>query len=55
MTFTQAEFDYLASRRLVRLATASPDGVLQNSPTGFSCAPETGTLDIYGRARGRDV
>ncbi|MEV6859807.1 PPOX class F420-dependent oxidoreductase [Streptosporangium subroseum] len=52
MTFTQAELDYLATQHLGRLATTGPDGVLQNSPTGFSHNPETGTIDIYGRAMG---
>ncbi|MFB9717202.1 PPOX class F420-dependent oxidoreductase [Planobispora longispora] len=50
--FTQAELDYLASQRLGRLATVSADGAVQNSPTGFSYNPETGTIDIYGRAMG---
>ncbi|MBG0829189.1 PPOX class F420-dependent oxidoreductase [Planomonospora sp. ID67723] len=50
--FTQAELDYLAGQRLGRLATASPGGALQNSPTGFRYNPGTGTIDIYGRALG---
>ncbi|WP_433254795.1 PPOX class F420-dependent oxidoreductase [Streptosporangium sp. CA-135522] len=53
MTFTQAELDYLAGQHLGRLATVSPDGVLQNSPTGFSYDPQTGAIDIRGRAMGK--
>ncbi|MGV9772121.1 PPOX class F420-dependent oxidoreductase [Streptosporangium sp. NPDC003464] len=52
MAFTQEELDYLASQRLGRLATIDPGGVLQNSPTAFSYNPETGTIDIHGRAMG---
>ncbi|MFF5213071.1 PPOX class F420-dependent oxidoreductase [Streptosporangium sp. NPDC000396] len=52
MTFTQAELDYLAGQTLGRLATVSPGGVLQNSPTTFHHNPATGTIDIYGRAMG---
>jgi pyridoxamine 5'-phosphate oxidase family protein len=35
MIFTQAELDYLATQRLGRLATVSPDGQVQNNPVGF--------------------
>ncbi len=52
MAFTRAELDYLAGQPLGRLATIGSDGVLQNSPTGFSVDPETGTIDIHGRAMG---
>lgn len=33
---------------LVYLATAQPDGTLQNSPVGFDVNPATGTIDIHG-------
>ncbi|HEX4215580.1 MAG TPA: PPOX class F420-dependent oxidoreductase [Candidatus Dormibacteraeota bacterium] len=48
MPFTQLEIDYLASQPLGRLATAQPDGTLQNSPVGFRYNQETGTIDIGG-------
>jgi len=48
MSFTQLEIDYLASQRLGSLATARPDGTLQNSPVGFRYNPSTGTIDITG-------
>lgn len=50
--FTDAEIDYLASQRLGRLATVTPDGTLQNSPVGFRVDTEAGTIDIYGRDLG---
>ena len=34
--FTSAELAYLRSQRLGRLATAAPDGALQNNPVGFT-------------------
>lgn len=47
--FTEGEVRYLASQRLGRLATAQPDGTLQNSPVGFSYNAALGTIDIGGR------
>ncbi|MGI9080349.1 MAG: hypothetical protein ACR2GF_05980 [Acidimicrobiales bacterium] len=35
MTFTTAELQYLQAQALGRLATARPDGSLQNNPVGF--------------------
>lgn len=52
MTFTAAELDYLASQRLGRLATVSPDGQVQNNPVGFFVNAEAGTIDIGGHALG---
>jgi pyridoxamine 5'-phosphate oxidase family protein len=46
--FTETELAYLATQRLGRLATAQPDGSLQNSPVGFDVNITTGTIDIYG-------
>jgi PPOX class probable F420-dependent enzyme, MSMEG_5819 family len=53
MVFTQEELDYLASRRLGRLATVSPDGQPQNNPVGFFVDAATGTVTIGGRDLGR--
>ncbi len=47
-TFTEVELAYLATQRLGRLATAQPDGTLQNSPVGFDVNTAMGTIDIYG-------
>lgn len=47
-TFTDAEFAYLDSQRVARLATVAPDGAPQNNPVGFRHNPELGTIDIYG-------
>jgi pyridoxamine 5'-phosphate oxidase family protein len=48
MTFRQHEIDYLRASTLGRLATAQPDGTLQNSPVGFSYNADLGTIDIAG-------
>lgn len=48
MSFHDFEIAYLRSRRLGRLATAKPDGTLQNSPVGFTYNAELGTIDIGG-------
>jgi pyridoxamine 5'-phosphate oxidase family protein len=48
MPFTEAEFAYLASQQLGRLATAQPDETLQVSPVGFRYNPDTKTIDIGG-------
>lgn len=46
--FNDTELAYLATQRLGRLATAQPDGTLQNSPVGFEVNAATGTIDISG-------
>ena len=46
--FTDIELAYFATQRLGRLATAQPDGGLQNSPVGYRVNAETGTIDIHG-------
>jgi pyridoxamine 5'-phosphate oxidase family protein len=46
-SFTPAETAYLASQRLGRLATVDGRGAPQNSPVGFSIAPD-GTVVIAG-------
>ncbi len=46
--FTNVELAYFATQRLGRLATARPDGALQNSPVGFRVNADTGTIDIHG-------
>jgi pyridoxamine 5'-phosphate oxidase family protein len=46
--FSENEVAYLAEQRLGRLATARPDGTLQNSPTSFGWNPATRTIDIGG-------
>ena len=48
MSLNQAEIDYLNSQRLGRLATARPDGSLQNNPVGFTYNAAAGTIDIGG-------
>ncbi|WIY06620.1 PPOX class F420-dependent oxidoreductase [Amycolatopsis mongoliensis] len=53
MTFTSAELGYLASQRIGRLATVSPDGQVQNSPTNFFVDAGTGTIVIGGGALSR--
>ncbi|MCK2220488.1 PPOX class F420-dependent oxidoreductase [Actinomadura sp. ATCC 31491] len=52
MTFTQAELDYLATQPLGRLATVSPEGQVQNSPTGFFLDAAGGTVTIGGHGMG---
>ncbi|MEV0379583.1 PPOX class F420-dependent oxidoreductase [Nonomuraea sp. NPDC050643] len=52
MIFTQAELDYLATQRLGRLATAAPDGQVQNNPVGFFVDAGSGTITIGGGALG---
>jgi pyridoxamine 5'-phosphate oxidase family protein len=48
MPLNQTEIDYLAGQTIGRLATAQPDGTLQNSPVGFGYNADTGTIDITG-------
>lgn len=52
MSFTRAEFDYLATQDIGRLATVSPDGLVQNNPTNFFVDAATGTIVIGGGALG---
>ncbi|MGI5245719.1 PPOX class F420-dependent oxidoreductase [Dactylosporangium sp. CA-139066] len=52
MVFTQAELDYLATQRLGRLATVSPDGQVQNNPVGFFLEGDSGAIVIGGGAMG---
>jgi pyridoxamine 5'-phosphate oxidase family protein len=46
--FTDNEIAYLAEQRLGRLATAQPNGTLQNSPVSFGWNAATQTIDIGG-------
>ncbi|MFD8496471.1 PPOX class F420-dependent oxidoreductase [Amycolatopsis sp. NPDC059657] len=48
MALSETELDYLATQRLGRLATARPDGTLQNNPVSFGYNKNTGTIDIGG-------
>ena len=52
MTFTRAELDYLATQRLGRLATVSPDGQVQNNPVGFFVERDGAAIVIGGAAMG---
>ncbi|MEU8899315.1 PPOX class F420-dependent oxidoreductase [Nocardia sp. NPDC048505] len=47
MTFTSNEQQFLAEAGIGRLATVSPDGVVQNNPTGYRVNAD-GTIDIGG-------
>jgi pyridoxamine 5'-phosphate oxidase family protein len=47
MTFTANEQQFLAEAGIGRLATVSPDGVVQNNPTGYRVNAD-GTIDIGG-------
>jgi pyridoxamine 5'-phosphate oxidase family protein len=46
--FTENEIAYLAGQRLGRLATAQPNGTLQNSPVSFGWNAAAQTIDIGG-------
>jgi pyridoxamine 5'-phosphate oxidase family protein len=46
--FTDNEIAYLAEQRLGRLATAQPNGTLQNNPVSFGWNPAALTIDIGG-------
>jgi pyridoxamine 5'-phosphate oxidase family protein len=50
--FSEGELRYLASQRLGRLATAQPDGTLQNNPVGFTYNEALQTIDISGHNMG---
>ncbi|MEU4431697.1 PPOX class F420-dependent oxidoreductase [Nocardia rhamnosiphila] len=47
MSFTSNEQQFLAEAGIGRLATVSPDGVVQNNPTGYRVNAD-GTIDIGG-------
>ncbi|WP_280236183.1 PPOX class F420-dependent oxidoreductase [Nocardia cyriacigeorgica] len=47
MTFTSNEQRFLAEAGIGRLATVSPDGVVQNNPTNYRVNAD-GTIDIGG-------
>ncbi|WP_280271824.1 PPOX class F420-dependent oxidoreductase [Nocardia wallacei] len=47
MIFTSNEQQFLAEAGIGRLATVSPDGVVQNNPTGYRVNAD-GTIDIGG-------
>ena len=47
--FSQQELDYLAGRRLGRLATIGTDGLPHVVPLGWSYNPALDTIDIGGR------
>ncbi|WP_255219266.1 PPOX class F420-dependent oxidoreductase [Nocardia tenerifensis] len=47
MTFTANELEFLAEAGIGRLATVSPEGVVQNNPTGYRVNAD-GTIDIGG-------
>lgn len=48
MSFKQHEIEFMNAADLGRLATVQPNGVVQNSPVGFSYNAELGTIDILG-------
>ncbi len=47
-TFTDAELEYLATQRLGRLATTSPDGSPHVVPVGYRLRADEGAIDIGG-------
>jgi pyridoxamine 5'-phosphate oxidase family protein len=47
--FSQQELDYLAGRRLGRLATIGSDGLPHVVPLGWSYNPALDTIDVGGR------
>ncbi|AHH21216.1 PPOX class F420-dependent oxidoreductase [Nocardia nova] len=51
-TLSAAQIEYLAGRRLGRLATIRPDGSPQNNPVGFRYNEALGTIDIAGHNMG---
>jgi pyridoxamine 5'-phosphate oxidase family protein len=48
--FTDREIEYLASQRLARLATATPDGRPHVVPVAFRLNPEHDTIDVGGHS-----
>ncbi len=53
MLFTDAEFEYLNTQLLGRLATVQSNGTLQVSPVSYRYNERTGTIDIRGRYMSR--
>jgi pyridoxamine 5'-phosphate oxidase family protein len=51
--FSDQELDYLAGRRLGRLATVDADGLPHVVPLGWSYNPALDTIDVGGRDFGR--
>ena len=47
--FSKIELDYLADRRLGRLATIGPDGLPHVVPLGWGYNPALDTIDVGGR------
>ena len=47
--FSKSELDYLADRRLGRLATIGADGLPHVVPLGWSYNPTLDTIDVGGR------
>lgn len=47
--FSKSELDYLADRRLGRLATIGADGLPHVVPLGWSYNPALDTIDVGGR------
>jgi len=47
--FSKSELDYLADRRLGRLATIGPDGLPHVVPLGWGYNPALDTIDVGGR------
>ena len=47
--FSKDELDYLADRRLGRLATIGPDGLPHVVPLGWGYNPALDTIDVGGR------
>ncbi|GII77300.1 PPOX class F420-dependent oxidoreductase [Sphaerisporangium rufum] len=52
MSFSKAEGEFLDAQAIGRLATAAPDGTLQNNPVAFRYDAERGTVDIGGYRMG---
>jgi len=52
MVFTDAEVAYLREQPIGRLATVSPDGIVQNNPVSFHLDAELGVIDIGGHSMG---
>lgn len=51
-TLTPAQIAYIDSQLLGRLATARPDGTLQNNPVAVHYNHELGTIDLGGHHMG---
>ncbi|WP_033344626.1 PPOX class F420-dependent oxidoreductase [Catenuloplanes japonicus] len=46
--FTDAEIEYLRGQQLGRLASAQPNGTIQNNPVGYGYNSALDTIDIGG-------